>query len=314
MLFRSGAVVCVNRDGIVRGTAAMMLLGNGRENDLMLKDRVAAEYSFDKGSSTQDYPSSLMGAIALLRQTYYDAQWYKSGGYRKEYNISLDAFNKLSGLPQIFEAGEKQNELRVNKIGEEFDVSFIVKGNGDEYERINEIKETGMRLIVPLNFPDAYDLSDPYDAINISLHDLKAWELAPGNPAALEKSGVEFALTTSGLKNKNDLWKNLRKAIDYGLSEQQALKAVTSVPATFLNVQDKVGALRRGMTANFIITSGNIFKKESMIMENWVKGVRYRINDAEAQDIRGNYSLINAGGKAERVRISGELMNPEMSF
>jgi hypothetical protein len=31
-----------------------------------------------------------MGAIALIRQTYYDAQWYKSGGYKKEYNISLD--------------------------------------------------------------------------------------------------------------------------------------------------------------------------------------------------------------------------------
>jgi imidazolonepropionase-like amidohydrolase len=307
-----GSVLSVNKDGIVRGTATMALLGNGKENDLIIKDRAAAEFSFDKGTSTQDYPSSLMGSIALIRQTFYDAQWYKNGGSRKEYNISLAAFNQLKDLPFIFDAGDKQNELRVYRIGEEFDVQFIVKGNGDEYERINEIEESGMRLIVPLNFPEAFDLSDPYDAINISLHELKHWELAPSNPAALEKSGIEFAITASGLKNKNDFWKNLRKAVEYGLSEQQALKSLTVAPAAFLNVQDKVGALKRGMIANFIITSGNLFSKETVILDNWVKGVRYPMGNPEQKDIRGNYSLITATGKATRIKIAGEVNAPEL--
>lgn len=307
-----GSVLSVNKDGIIRGTAAMMLLGTGKENDLILKDRAAAEFSFDKGTSTQDYPSSLMGSIALIRQTFYDAQWYKNGGYRKEYNISLSAFNQLKDLPFIFDAGDKQNELRVYNIGEEFDVQFIVKGNGDEYERLTDIDNAGMRLIVPLNFPEAYDLSDPYDAINISLHELKQWELAPANPAMLEKAGIEFALTAAGLKNKNDFWKNLRKAIEHGLTEQQALKALTAAPAAFLNVQDKVGALKRGMVANFIIANGNIFSKETAILDNWVKGVRYPMGTPEQKDIRGNYSLITASGKAARVKISGEALSPEL--
>ncbi len=307
-----GSVLSLNKDGIVRGTAAIVLIGNENENDLILKDRAAAEFSFDKGTSTQDYPSSLMGSIALIRQTFYDAQWYKNGGYRKEYNISLAAFNQLKDLPFIFDAGDKQNELRVSTIGEEFDVQFIVKGNGDEYERLTEIDNAGMRLILPLNFPEAYDLSDPYDAINISLHDLKHWELAPTNPAALEKAGIEFALTATGLKNKNDFWKNLRKAIDHGLTEQQALKALTAAPAAFLNVQDKIGALKRGMIANFIITSGNLFSKETVILDNWVKGVRYPIGNSEQKDIRGNYSLVTASGKPSRMKISGEALSPEM--
>ena len=307
-----GAVVSVNKDGIVRGTSALIVLGNGKENDLIVKDRVAAEFSFDKGSSTQDYPASLMGAIALLRQTYYDAQWYANGGYKKEYNISLDAFNHLKDLPQIFDAGDKLNELRVSRIGEEFDVTYIVKGNGDEYERVSEIKETGMRLIVPLNFPEAYDLSDPYDAINISLHDLKHWELAPANAGTLEKAGIEFALTTAGLKNRNDFWKNLRKAIDNGMTEQQALKSLTMAPAAFLRVQDQVGALKRGMLANFIVTSGNIFSKESMLLDNWVKGVRYVVTDAEQKDVRGNYTL-KTGTVTSRAKVSGELFSPELA-
>ncbi|MFM2135855.1 MAG: hypothetical protein RL021_1255, partial [Bacteroidota bacterium] len=307
-----GSLVAVHKDGIVRGAAAMVLLGSGKENEQVIKDRVAAEFSFDKGSSSQDYPSSLMGAIALLRQTYYDAQWYRSGGYKKEFNISLAAFNSLRDLPAIFDAGDKQNVLRVAAIGEEFDVPFIVKGGGDEYERIKEIKESGLRLILPLNFPEATDLSDPYDAINANLHDLKHWELAPANAGAFEKAGIEFALTLSGLKNRNDFFKQLRKAVDNGLSEQQALKSLTLAPAAFLKVQDKVGALRRGMVANLIVTSGSLFDKETVVLENWVKGNRYRFADSEQPDIRGNYSLKTAGEKSDRIRISGDRMNPEL--
>ena len=100
------------------------------------KRQAAALYSFSKGSSTQDYPTSLMGAIALLRQNFLDAQWYKSGGYKKEYNIGLDAWNKNSDLPEVFEANDKLNILRANKIAQEFGVQYIIKGGGNEYERV----------------------------------------------------------------------------------------------------------------------------------------------------------------------------------
>ncbi|MBL0105645.1 MAG: hypothetical protein IPP51_18795 [Bacteroidetes bacterium] len=78
-----GTVNSIMRDGILRGTSTVILLGDGRENDLIIRDRAAANYSFDKGSSTQDYPSSLMGSIALIRQSFYDAKWYEDGGYKE---------------------------------------------------------------------------------------------------------------------------------------------------------------------------------------------------------------------------------------
>ncbi|MCX6290304.1 MAG: amidohydrolase family protein [Bacteroidetes bacterium] len=309
-----GAVNIINKDGIARGTSALVTLGEGKENDVVIRDRCAANYSFDKGTSMQDYPESLMGAIALLRQTYYDAQWYSNGGYKKEFNISLDAWNATQSLPQIFDAGDKQNEFRADKIGDEFSKKFIIKGAGDEYQRISEIKAMNDALIVPLNFPEAYDLSDPYDAINISLSQMKHWELAPTNPSSIEKAQIDFALTTSDLKDKNNFWKNLRKAIDYGLSEQAALKALTLTPSELLRSSDVVGSLRKGMMANFIITSKNIFDKENVILDNWVKGVRYKINEYEMKDIRGTYSLEVKNHAALKLKVTGDISTPEMKL
>lgn len=306
-----GTVMSVLRDGIVRGTSTVVMLGDERENEMIVRDRAASNFSFNKGSSTQDYPSSLMGAIALIRQTYYDADWYTKGGYKEEFNISLDAFNKNKSLPQIFEANDKQNVLRANRIGAEFGVNYIIKGGGDEFERIDEIKSAGNALIVPLNFPDGYDFSDPYEAVNVSLHQMKYWELAPTNPGVLASKDISFAFTLTDLKNKSDFWKNLRKAIDNGLTEEQAVKALTFTPAALLKLDDKIGSLKNNMLANFIITSTNLTNKDNQIFENWVNGKRYQITDPTLNDIRGNYSLIINNQKAVRVKIGGEINSPE---
>jgi imidazolonepropionase-like amidohydrolase len=303
-----GAVLTFQKDGIVRGTAAVVSLGEGRDNELMIKDKAAAMYSFDKGSSSQDYPSSLMGAIALLRQTYLDADWYKKDKDKKEYNLSLEAFNNLQTLPQIFEVTDKLNITRADKIGDEFKVNYIIKGSGNEYQRLDDVKSTNCKLIIPLNFPIPYDVEDAYDAANISLTDLKHWEMAPANPVALSKFFIPFAFTTSDLKDKKDFWKNLRKAISYGLTEKQALQALTTIPAGYLNLSDKLGKIQTGMIANFIITSGNLFDEKTIIYENWIQGNPYKINDYNAADVRGNYELTYGPDRiVHQLKIEGDL-------
>lgn len=285
------SVVSCPKDGIVRGAGALVNLSNGKENQAIVKDKAAAFYSFSKGSSTQDYPSSLTGAIALLRQTYYDAQWYKSNANKTEYNISLDAFNKLQELPSIIEANDKYNAVRAAKIGKEFNVKYIVKAGGNEYQRINDIQSAFLKYIVPLNFPEAYDVEDAYDAENISLAELKHWELAPTNPSEFEKNNIPFCLTLSDLKNKGDFLKNLRKAVQYGLTEKAALKALTANPALFVNAYDKVGALKKDFYANFFISNKSIFEEDATIMQHIINGEPEIYTDLNPHDIRGNYSL-----------------------
>ncbi len=302
-----GAVLTFERDGIVRGSAAVVSLADGKENNLIISDRAASMLSFDKGTSNQDYPSSLMGAIALLRQTYLDASWYKSDKTKKEYNISLDAFNNLQTLPQIFETTDKLSALRADKIGDEFKTKYIIKGCGNEYQRLDDIKATNCKFIIPLNFPAAYDVEDAYDVENISLAEMKHWEMAPVNAFALEKNYIPFAITTADLKDKKEFWKNLRKAITYGLSEKQALKALTTIPAEMLNVADKIGSLKTGMIANFIITSGNLFEEKTILYENWIQGNPYKINDYNTIDVRGNYDFSYSTKNIVQLKIEGEI-------
>lgn len=298
-----GSVNVINRDGIARGVSAAVTLNEDADNSLILKDQTAANYSFSKGSSSNDYPTSLMGSIALLRQTYFDSQWYSK--QKEEYNISLDEFAKQQTMPQLFEVDGWANVLRADKIGKEFGKKFIIKSGGDEYQRINEVKATGASLIIPLAFPKAYDVEDPAEARNVTLTQMKGWELAPTNPAVLEKAGVKFALTAFGLENSRDFWTNIRTAIDNGLTEKQALLSVTSVPAELLGISDKVGSLEKGKVANFLISSDNLFKNGNIIFENWVQGKRFIVNKMDVSDVRGTYNLNVDGAGALTLKITG---------
>ncbi|MBC7695594.1 MAG: amidohydrolase family protein [Burkholderiales bacterium] len=286
-----GSVVTIQKDGIVRGSGAFVNLSNAKENESVIKDRAAAFYSFNKGSSPQDYPSSLMGAVALLRQTYYDAAWYKTNQSKTEYNITLDAFNKLQELPAVFEGNDKFNDLRAKKIGDEFKIKYIIKGGGNEYQRLYDIQNSNAKFIIPINFPEAIDVEDPYDAEQASLTDLKHWEMAPANLAELEKNNVQFCITSSDLKDKALFLKNLRKAVKHGLSEKMALRALTFNPASFIGVQDKTGSLKQGMYANFFIASKSIFEEDAIIYETWSNGIKHVYNDISMPEIDGIYQL-----------------------
>ena len=101
---------------------------------------------------------------------------------------------------------------RADRIGDEFGVQYIIKAGGNEYQRISEMAATKATFILPLNFPQAMDVEDPNDARFVALADMKHWEMAPANPAAFEKAGIPFCLTTADLRDTKTFYANLRKA------------------------------------------------------------------------------------------------------
>jgi imidazolonepropionase-like amidohydrolase len=286
-----GTVLSHVRDGIARGTGTVVTLADEKENLVIIKERASAHYSFAKGTSTQSYPGSMMGSIALLRQTYLDAQWYKNKPAREGLNLTLKSWNENQDLPQIFEANDKWNNLRADRIGDEFGVQYIIKGGGNEYQRMKEMKSTNATFIVTLNYPQAQDVEDPNDARFVALNDLKHWEMAPTNAGAFEKAGVPFCLTSSDLRDVKTFFTNLRSAFNYGLTETAALNALTKTPATLLGVYNQVGSLEPGKWANLLITSGPIFNEKTVIHQNWVQGIKYSVKEDSWKDMRGNYKL-----------------------
>jgi hypothetical protein len=268
-----GTVLTHQKDGIARGTGMVATLAADKENLLILKDKASAHYSFNKGSSSQVYPSSQMGYIAMLRQQYIDAAWYKTNPTAEGINITLQSWNETQNLPQIFDPSSTDfwPVLRADRVGDEFGVQYILRASGKEYQRIKETKATQAGFIVHLNFPATQDVEDPNDARYISLADMKHWELAATNPAALEKAGINFCLTTADLRDLKTFFTNLRKAIENGLTEKTALEALTKNPATMLGIYNQVGSLEAGKLANFIVTNGSIFSEKTTIIKTGYK-------------------------------------------
>ena len=296
-----GALLTHQHDGIARGSGALVTLSDNKEHTLILKDVASAHWSFDKGSSTQDYPGSLMGNIALIKQTYLDAEWYAAAKGTVEYNISLEALNKLHNIPHIIETRDLLTTLRADKIGDEMGVQYIIRGTGKEYQKIESVKATGASMIIPLDFPDAFDVEDPYDAMHVSLDEMKHWEMAPANLSFLESAGITFAITSAGLNDKNKFPELIRKSIEYGLTKEAALKALTLDPARMIKAEDRLGSIETGKVANFLIATGDIFEPNTKITENWIQGKRFIIHEIDRDYIDGSYHLTYYNRKSSLV-------------
>ena len=100
-----------------------------------------------------------MGSIALIRQTFLNAEWYEE--QKNQNNLSYNAIIENKELPNIFILNDELDYSRVQKIADEFEIDFVLKGNGKEFLRINEIIDTESPIILPINFPKTYEVSNP---------------------------------------------------------------------------------------------------------------------------------------------------------
>ncbi|MCB2231567.1 amidohydrolase family protein [bacterium] len=303
-------------DGILRGRSTVVTLGEGLPNDLILKAYGRQFGSFDKGSSEQQYPSSQMGAIALIRQTLLDTDWYDKAqsAYSRnpaqkapETNRALEAMQGVRTDGMVFETANALEILRADRIGREFSVPMIMIGGGNEYTRLAAIKQSGVDLILPLEFPETPAVKDIGDEYDVTLGQLRHWEWAPFNAYLLDSAGIEFAFTTHGLKNTKDFWKNLRTAISCGLPAQTALAALTSVPARIAGVDDQVGTLEQNKLASFVLTDGDLFDEKTHIYSVWVAGEkRHEEIKLDQVDFRGNYTL-QIDHRAVTLKLTGDI-------
>ncbi|CAG5085962.1 amidohydrolase family protein [Parvicella tangerina] len=316
-----GTVLTQTGDGIARGTGCLISLTDNDQTQIQ-EDKISSHFSFQKGSSTQAYPTSLMGCIALLRQYHIDLNYYEQYGGKK--NLSLEAGIANKELPAFFHSKDELEVLRAQKIASEYGLSYIHVGNGDEYQQLNEIQyspfndfpsikpngvEKGKGLVLPLNFPKPFDIEDPFEAMYVSLQDLKHWEIAPSNPMLMNQNGFDFSFSGAGIEKTGEFLTNLRKSVSRGLPENIAINALTKTPAQLIG-RDDIGTLDEGTLANFIITSNDLINAEGEILENWVQGDRFEIMPWDIIDIRGKYNL-NARQIIRTLEVTGDINNPK---
>ncbi|MDE0978863.1 MAG: amidohydrolase family protein [Flavobacteriales bacterium] len=312
-----GTVLSHVQDGIVRGTGALAVLSEDPRRALLIPD-ASAHYSFRKGSSSQDYPRSLMGATALLKQTHFDATWYADASRlneRLETNLSLEAFNGQRDLPVFFHAGGWQDILRASAVADvvEMKAPYIMFAGNDTYQRLEEVQATGSDLVLSLDFPTPFDVSDPYLSRLIGLDELKHWELAPSNAARVHMAGIRFAFTTDGLNDVESTWSAVRKCIQQGLPADAALAALTEVPAAMVGAENRVGRIKPGFEANMLITDGPLFDSSTVLYEHWVQGEQQIYQNRDIVDIRGMYD-VTLDEQVWRMEVKGSAEKPKAHF
>ncbi len=139
------------KGGIVKGTSSIVLLGGDSAGRTLLKDSAwhHLQLTVPRGSSRSQYPNSPMGAVALLRQSMYDASWYRdawsayranSSLSRPETNVALDRLSQaISEMTFVIDAPNERMAIRAGTIADEFSLRAVIRGSGREYRQLDEI-------------------------------------------------------------------------------------------------------------------------------------------------------------------------------
>lgn len=295
--------------GIVKGTGTIVTLGDDSANTAIVRPQSALYLKLSPPRGGRGFPNSPMGAMALVRQTLLDAQWYTRAwdAYRAapglpkpETNEALAALNDLLSrkLPIVCEAADVLYFLRADALAREFDLPLIVRGAGDEYQRLEAVKAAGRAVIVPIDFPKPPSVGDAEAAMTVSLERLMHWDSAPENPARLAGAGVKIAFTSRGLSDVAMFAAGVRKAVDRGLEADQALRALTTTPAEMFGIADRFGTLDVGKSATFSIVEGDWFTDaKAKVHDVWIGGVRHNVQPQVFADVRGRwlFELLDAG-------------------
>ena len=305
---------------VIKGTSAAVSTGDGDGTRAVLRPVVAMHVQLtpSSGGGDRGYPVSPMGAVALVRQALYDAQWYARARAaweadtslpKPELNESLAALQPVvsGAMAVVIDAGDEQYVLRADRVAREFKLNAVIRGSGQEYRRVEEIAATGRAVIVPLNFGRAPNVASPEAAMGYSLEELLDWDLQPENPARLERAGVRIALTGHGLRDRGTFLTAVRKAVARGLGNDAALRALTVTPAELLGLSRSHGTIEVGKSASLLVTDGDLFGERTKVIETWVDGTRYEVTPQPKEDARGTWKVVlGEGGKSVNVRLTGE--------
>ncbi|MFZ0639446.1 MAG: amidohydrolase family protein [Candidatus Acidiferrales bacterium] len=297
--------------GIFPGQGSVVDLGDERAGNMVVAPRATLGIAFETSGNFSSFPTSLMGAVAYVRQVFIDTRWYQdaesvydahqSGVERPPYDrtevVVGDALknNELVLLP----ADEKLRIYRAIRLANEWQIHAAMYGVQEGYDMANEIAASKLPVFVNVNWPKMQKGGDE-DAI--TLRELRFWDRAPSTPAALSKAGVMYAFYSGGLTDPKDILKNVKKAIDAGLSPDDALKAMTVNPAQILGVADRTGSIEQGKIANLVVTDGDIFGEKTKIKDVFVDGMRYQIHEEASPG--------PPGGKPMPMQQSGEGVQP----
>ena len=303
--------------GFFPGKAAVINLSDGEARDAVVASSVAQRVNWSSTSGFRAFPGSLMGVISYIRQVFSDVEHYAvasqlyadspQGRERQNYDQTLAPLLEAmeSKTPFLMPAVTSQEIDRVLAMGRQFDLDLVVFGAHGAHERTDELKAANAKVIVSVEWPEQAKDRDPES--DPDFRSLANERMAPTAPGSLAEAGIPFAFTGGGLSSASKLYEGVRKAIDNGLSEEAALRALTVDAAEIFGLGDRLGTVEKGKIANLVLASAAPWSEDAEISAVFVDGIRYTERKEEeetsppAADVSGTWTIAmdTPGGASE---------------
>jgi imidazolonepropionase-like amidohydrolase len=274
--------------GIFPGQGSIIDLAGEREGDYVVKPTATLQISFRPTGGFFGFPDSLMGTIAYVRQVFDDASWYAQSepiydaNPTKTERLPYDRAERTVSQALadkeivILPANNTVQMLRGLRLATEWRINAALFGGQEGYAVADAIAAARVPVIVNLKWPERPKDADPDG--EQTLRELRFRDRAPGTPAAFVKAGVKFAFSSDGLGGPKDISKNVKKAMDAGLTSDAALRAFTKDAADILGAGDRLGTIEAGKIANLVVTDGDIFSEKTKVKDVFVDGRFFEIH------------------------------------
>jgi imidazolonepropionase-like amidohydrolase len=265
--------------GIFAGQGAVINLAAERTSQMVVEPSVGmyTTLSTNRGGG---FPNSLMGVIAYLRQTYIDAAHYKEATAIASKNPQLPRPGYERALEGILEAPRtlfpavRAYEIdRMLRLTRDFPTKTILYGLHEGFRRGEELSKAGIPAIVNLRWPEGARDADPEDHEDLKVLELR--DQAPSTPGILAKSGVKFTFSSIGVDSPAAAIRAVKRAIDAGLPQADAVKAMTLSAAEIFGVSNRLGSIEKGKVANLTVTKGDLFQDSTRVQFVVIDGVKY---------------------------------------
>ncbi|HEU4754170.1 MAG TPA: amidohydrolase family protein, partial [Armatimonadota bacterium] len=201
--------------------------------------------------------------LEALKKAFKDAQSYTPpiAGDGKKPDLALLALQPYvrGQAPVIFNV-DKEAEIRAAvALAEEFKLKYILSGLAEGYKVAPFLKEKNAPCLVGDVLAQPEDQAAPYD-VNY------------GNPAALYRAGVRFAIVSGETSNARNLPYHAAMAAAYGLPVESALEAITLMPARILGIDRDYGTLEVGKVGNLFLATGSPLDARTQVKAIFIKG------------------------------------------
>lgn len=283
------------------GQSTIITLRDAPVREVLLKDSAGLSFRlFAPGGRT--YPATLMGATAHLRQAWSDSRRYAlhqklfSDGQQVSRPVEDTTWELLNRtdrgeLPTYWQADTKDDIHRTLTFHEKHGVSSapVLMGVEEAWKTLDDLKAANARLILSLDFGDEPKIeAEPKpeefkakqnDPLTAQKEELDHWKHRVSLMARLKEAEILWGVGSAELDDHDKLLPALRSAIQHGLSSDDALAALTTMPAEMLSLP-RVGRVKEGNLAHLIITNGPLFEDQTKVARVFIDG-REQVIDAE---------------------------------